>query len=110
MKSGRGQCVPQAAIVIGLGIEEQELLTAVSDNALGPRGEKHGRTDRTHIGGITPEKCAAAIVNGVACGSEEVHVGGKEVLGIYLKRYAPWLLSRIVRKMKFSVGFRDAKT
>ena len=77
--------------------------TDVSDNALGPRGEKHGRTDATHVGGITAEQCAAAIVRAVAGGREEIYIGGKEVLGIYLKRFAPWLLSRIVRKMKFSV-------
>ena len=77
--------------------------TAVSDNAVGPRGEKHGRTDGTHTTGIPPEKCAAAIVQGVARGREEVYVGGGEVAGIYLKRFAPWLLSRIVRRMKFSV-------
>jgi short-subunit dehydrogenase len=77
--------------------------TAVSDNALGPQGEKHGRTDATHVGGLTPEECARAIVHATARGKNEIHLGGKEVLGIYLKRYAPWLLSRIIRKMKFSV-------
>jgi dehydrogenase/reductase SDR family member 7B len=81
--------------------------TAVSDNALGPRGEKHARTDGTHMTGIAPEKCAAALVRGVARGRDEVHVGGWEVAGIHLKRLAPWLLSRIVRRMKFSV---DART
>ena len=77
--------------------------TAVSANAVGPRGEKHGRTDGTHLKGIAPETCAAAIVRGVARGREEVYVGGGEVAGIYLKRLAPALLSRIVRRMKFSV-------
>lgn len=77
--------------------------TAVSANAVGPRGEKHGRTDGTHQTGIAPEKCAAAIVNGIARGREEVVVGGWEVAGIHVKRLMPWLLSRIVRKMKFSV-------
>ena len=77
--------------------------TAVSANALGPRGETHGRTDGTHTTGITPEKCAAAIVRGVARRREEIFVGGWEVAGIYVKRFAPWLLSRIVRRMKFSV-------
>jgi dehydrogenase/reductase SDR family member 7B len=77
--------------------------TAVSDNAVGPRGEKHGRTDGTHMSGISPEKCASAIVRGVARRQDEVYVGGWEVSGIYVKRFAPWLLARIVRKMKFSV-------
>jgi short-subunit dehydrogenase len=76
--------------------------TAVSDNAVGPRGDKHGQTDGTHRRAISPEKCAAAVIRGVARGQEEIYVGGREVLGIYLKRYVPWLLSRIVRKMKFS--------
>ena len=77
--------------------------TAVSDNAWGPRGEKHGRTDGTHMTGIAPERCAAALLRGIARGREEVYVGGWEVSGIYLKRIAPWLLSRIVRRMKFPV-------
>jgi dehydrogenase/reductase SDR family member 7B len=76
--------------------------TAVSDNALGPRGEKHGRTDRTHQSGIAPERCAAAIVRGVARGREEIYVGGWEVAGIWLMRFTPWLFSRIARRMKFS--------
>ncbi len=77
--------------------------TAVSDNALGPRGEKHGRTDATHVGSITPAQCAAAIVRAVARGKDEIYVGGREVLGIYLKRFVPALFSRVVRRMTFSV-------
>ena len=76
--------------------------TAVSDNAVGPHGSRHGKTDTTHRRAISPEKCADAIIRGVARGKEEIYVGGREVFGIYLKRYVPWLLSRIVRKMKFS--------
>lgn len=77
--------------------------TAVSANALGPHGDSYGKTDSTHRCAISPEKCADAIIRGVVRGQEEIYVGGREVLGIYLKRYVPWLLSRIVRKMKFSV-------
>ncbi|PTX92471.1 SDR family oxidoreductase [Opitutus sp. ER46] len=77
--------------------------TAVTDNALGPTGEKRGRREGTHIRGIAPEKCAAAIVRGVWRRRNEVHVGGWEVLGIYLQRYVPWLYARVVRKIRFSV-------
>lgn len=77
--------------------------TAVSDNALGPDGKTRGRKEGAHQTGIAPERCAAAIVRGVARGRDEIHVGGTEVAGIYLQRYAPWLLSRIVRRMTFSV-------
>jgi short-subunit dehydrogenase len=77
--------------------------TAVSDNALDALGAKHGRMDRTHVRGISAEACAQSIVRGVAAGREEIYIG-REALGIYVKRFAPWLWTRIVRKMKFSVG------
>lgn len=77
--------------------------TRVSANALGPNGETHGATGLAHEHGIAPETCAAAIVRGVARRREEIHVGGWEVAGIYVKRFAPWLLSRIVRRMTFRV-------
>lgn len=77
--------------------------TAISAHALGPRGEEHGRTDGTHLTGIAPEKCAAALLRGVARGRNEVHVGGREVAGIYLQRFVPWLVARVVRRLSFSV-------
>jgi dehydrogenase/reductase SDR family member 7B len=77
--------------------------TAVSDNALGPRGEKHGRTDARTVRGIAPERCANSIVRGIARRREEIHVGGWEVVAIYVKRFTPWLFSRLVRRMRFPV-------
>lgn len=77
--------------------------TAISENALGPRGEKLGRHDRSTLNGISPEKCAAALVRGVARGREEVRVGGWEVAGIYLQCVAPALVTRVLRHMNFSI-------
>lgn len=77
--------------------------TAVSVNALGPRGEKHGRIDRTQQRGISAEHCAAAILRAAARGREEIAVGGREVFALRLKRFTPWLFSRIVRRMRFPV-------
>ncbi|MFI5355866.1 MAG: SDR family oxidoreductase [Opitutales bacterium] len=78
--------------------------TAVSANALDAHGERHGQTDATHRRGIGVERCVRAILRGLANGREEIHVGGSEVLAIYLKRLAPWLVSRLVRRMRFEVG------
>lgn len=79
--------------------------TEVSRNALGAAGEKHGKLDAKTERGISPEKCASAILRGIAREREEIYVGGgQEIAGLYLKRFAPWLLSRIVRRMKFSMG------
>lgn len=81
--------------------------TAVSLNALGSDGKKHAQLDAMTARGIEPAECAAAIVRGITRGREEIYVGGlKEVSGIYLKRFLPWLLSRIVRKMTFSISER----
>ncbi|MSU64551.1 MAG: SDR family oxidoreductase [Opitutus sp.] len=76
--------------------------TSVSANALGPCGQKHAVTDATHECGIPAERCAAVIVRAVARGREEVAVGGPEIAGIYLKRFAPWLFSQIARRLRFS--------
>jgi dehydrogenase/reductase SDR family protein 7B len=73
--------------------------TAVGRNALGPRGETRDATPH----GITPERCARALLRGVARGRAEVHVGGWEIAGIYLQRLAPGLLRWLVRRMTFTV-------
>lgn len=81
--------------------------TAVSLNALGSDGKKHAQLDPKTARGIAPEACADAILRGLAREREEIYVGGfTEVFGIYAKRFVPWLLSRIVRKMTFSVSER----
>lgn len=77
--------------------------TQVSANALGARGELHGRTDATHLEGISAERCAAATLQAVARGREEIVVGGRETWAIPLKRLLPGVLSRVIRRMTFSV-------
>jgi len=79
------------------------VLTQVSANALGARGEKHGRTDATHERGISAERCAAATLRAIARGKEEIAVGGLETWAIPLKRFLPGLASRVIRRMTFSV-------
>jgi short-subunit dehydrogenase len=77
--------------------------THVSANAFDAQGARHAVTDPTHERGIAPERCARAIIHAVARGREEATfgMGGPEVFAIYLKRWLPWLVSRVVRRMKF---------
>jgi short-subunit dehydrogenase len=72
--------------------------TAVSANAVGPAGEKSPRPPSPR--GISPERCAAAIIRGVARGREHLYPGGPEVAAVYLARFAPWLFSQLARRMK----------
>ncbi|HKR66286.1 MAG TPA: SDR family NAD(P)-dependent oxidoreductase, partial [Thermoanaerobaculia bacterium] len=71
--------------------------TKVSENALRGDGSRHGQTDDTHAKAMLPEVAAPRIIDGVAKGKEEVRVGGKEIWAILLKRYAPGIVSRVVR-------------
>ncbi len=75
--------------------------TRVSENALTATGAPHGRSDRPARRGITAERCADAILRGLARNREEIAVGGPEVLAIRLKRFLPRLLSYAVRRANF---------
>lgn len=71
--------------------------TDVSRNALHGDGSRHGRMDRNQERGMAPEACARQIVRAVKAEKLEVYPGGKEVFGIYLKRWLPGLVARLVR-------------
>ncbi len=73
--------------------------TDISVNALNASGEKHNKMDANQEKGMAPEKCAALILKGIRQGQEEMVIGGKETISIYIKRFFPRLLSRFVRKM-----------
>jgi hypothetical protein len=45
------------------------------------------------------EWCAHKIVSAIEKGKEEVYIGGREVFGVYLKRFFPTLFSRLIRKV-----------
>ncbi len=76
--------------------------TAISLNALSADGNKYGVMDENQAKGMTPDDFARRLLRAVSQEKEEVNIGGSEVYGIYLKRFLPGLLSRIVRNRKGS--------
>jgi short-subunit dehydrogenase len=70
--------------------------TDISKNALAPNGQKHGKMDVNQENGLSVEKCASLILRAIENDKSEVYMGGKEVLGVYLKRFFPKLLERIL--------------
>lgn len=72
--------------------------TQISINAVSADGSKHGKMDENQNQGISAEECAEQILKGIEKNKEEIYIGGKEVAGIYLKRFFPALLNKIVRK------------
>ena len=74
--------------------------TNISLNAVTADGSKQGTMDNATGKGIDPSVLAAKILKALKNGKEEIYVGGREVIGIYLKRFFPRILSRVVRKAK----------
>jgi len=73
--------------------------TPISYSALKGDGSKNNKMDDLQSKGMPVEKCAAAVVRAMERGREEVYIGGKEILLIYIKRFFPSLFSRIIRKV-----------
>jgi len=74
--------------------------TNVTLNALQGDGSKFGKMEPGQQRGMPPTVCAVKIIEAIERGDEEVLIGGREVMGVYLKRYFPNLFSRMLRKME----------
>lgn len=74
--------------------------TPISMNALDPSGERLNQMDDAQANGISAEDCARRIYYAMRKRKLEVYIGRKEILGIYLKRYFPKLLAKVIRKAK----------
>jgi short-subunit dehydrogenase len=72
--------------------------TNISLNAVREDGKKYGMMDENQAQGMKASVCAQKILRAVEKGKHEVLIGGKETLGVYLKRFFPGLLWRMVRK------------
>lgn len=75
------------------------IATNLSRFALVGDGSQQKTLDKTSYSKKSPEWCARKIRQAVEAKKEEVYIGGREVLGVYLKRFVPRLFSRIIRKV-----------
>ena len=74
--------------------------TNISMNAVVADGSKQGTMDDATNKGLDPSVVAAKIIKAIKGEKEEIYLGGREVMGVYMKRFFPRILSRIVRKAK----------
>jgi short-subunit dehydrogenase len=74
--------------------------TEISMNALTESGDKLRKMDDAQANGMPAEECARQMIAALRNGKREVYIGGKETLGIYMKRFFPGLMSRIITKAK----------
>ncbi len=74
--------------------------TNISINALTGDGSPQGTMDNAQEHGMPAFICAEKIVRAVEKNKAEVYIGGREVLGIYLKRFFPSLFNVIIKRAK----------
>ena len=72
--------------------------TKIAVNALTKDGTPQNYNDPGAEKGIPPEVFAKRALKSIKKGKREDIFGGKEVLGVYLKRFFPGLFSKIIRK------------
>lgn len=74
--------------------------TNVTYNALTAEGEKYAQMGDSHEKAMSPDEFASKLLPKLAREKEEVYIGGTEILSIYMKRFFPRLLNRILRQVK----------
>ena len=71
--------------------------TPLADHALNGAGQPYGKNIRVNDSGMTADRCAQRMVRAMARRREEALVGGFEMTSVWLNRYFPSLLRRLIR-------------
>jgi short-subunit dehydrogenase len=71
--------------------------TSISRHALEPDGSEHGKLDPGQEKGMPTDACARVLLKALEKQTDEVLVGGPEKYSVLLKRWAPAILTRILR-------------
>ncbi|MFV8378534.1 SDR family oxidoreductase [Flavobacterium sp. LB3R33] len=74
--------------------------TNVAKNALTADGSKQNTDDEATLNGMPVIIFVKKLIKAVESNTFEAYIGGKEVLGVYLKRFFPKLLHRFVLQSK----------
>jgi short-subunit dehydrogenase len=74
--------------------------TNVTVNALTADGDKYNQVDDALKKAMSPEEFAKRLLPKLAKRKEEIVIGGTEILAVYLKRLAPSLLNKILKRSK----------
>lgn len=74
--------------------------TNISRFAIDKDGREYGKMDPGQADGITVEKAAIQIVNGLRKEKKEIKVGGRELLMLQIRRFFPALYYRLATKIK----------
>lgn len=89
-----------AVTIVCPGFVDTDIAIKAIERVGGAEAQKSDTRAKANAHGITPEQCARTMVDGIAKQSREVYVGGKEIAGIYARRFAPGLLARMLRRIE----------
>jgi short-subunit dehydrogenase len=73
--------------------------TPITLSALTADGSPLKKMDEAQYKGKSAIWCAGKIIKAIEKQKEEVYIGGREVWGVYIKRFFPKMFSRIIRKV-----------
>lgn len=71
--------------------------TNVTKNALEGDGSKHNKMGKGQEKGLPADEFVQKLLPKILKGEPEIYIGGKEIWGVYLKRFFPRLLNKILR-------------
>lgn len=74
--------------------------TNISYNALGGSGSAIHTYDNSNANGLTPEDFARKAVPVIQARKYEALIGGKETVGVYIKRFFPSVFAKMIAKAK----------
>ncbi|NOU46607.1 MAG: SDR family NAD(P)-dependent oxidoreductase [Bacteroidales bacterium] len=74
--------------------------TNISKFALDKEGKEYGKMDEGQANGISAEKAARQICRGLRKEKNEVLVGGKELMMLYIRRFFPSVYYKLAVKLK----------
>jgi len=89
-----------AVTMVCPGFVDTDIAIKAIERAGGGEVEKSATRAKANAHGISAERCASVMVDGIAKQKREVYVGGKEIAGIYARRYAPGLLAMALRRVE----------
>ncbi|MEO8760490.1 MAG: SDR family oxidoreductase [Bacteroidia bacterium] len=75
-----------------------KIKTNISNNAVLADGSKHAKMDESHVDAMTAEECATKILAAIENNKQEILVGRKEIMTVYIKRFFPKMLYKILKK------------
>lgn len=73
--------------------------TDISQHALLGNGDSHGVMDTAQENGMDPTVFVQRLIRAMNSNSEEVCIGGRETLGVLIKRFLPTVFSKLIRNV-----------